>query len=402
MKRQTNTKPTNKPARKAARKKASAPPHQPAPAPAPPADAPPLERDFTAAPARAGNRRSFVGTTGDAALDARIAALAKDIPGVSEPAMLHELLVTGVRIGRMDIEPGEFKLINRMLKELRVVEEVFHPWRHTRKVSIFGSARTNPDEPEYQAAVAFARRMREEGFMTITGAGPGIMAAGNEGAGREHSFGLNIVLPFESAANEFIDGDEKLINFNYFFTRKLAFVKETDALVGFPGGFGTMDEVFESLTLIQTGKSAIYPIVLVDAPGGTYWKFFEQFIRQHLLRQGLISETDFHLYKVTDNIEAAVAEITGFYRNFHSYRYVGDKLVIRLLRPLAAGETDRLAAEFADLVKAGGMTQRAALEEEGDEPGLATLPRLVFRHRRKEYGRLRHLINALNTAASEG
>ncbi|MCU0781276.1 MAG: LOG family protein [Akkermansiaceae bacterium] len=372
----------------------------PAPTPSPPASSPPLERDFTAAPARAGNRRSFVGTTGDAALDSRIAELVASIPGVSEPEMLRELLVTGVRIGRMNIEPGEFKLINRMLKELRVVEEVFHPWRQTRKVSIFGSARTNPEEPEYQAAVAFARRMKEEGFMTITGAGPGIMAAGNEGAGRQHSFGLNIVLPFEAAANEFIDGDEKLINFNYFFTRKLAFVKETDALVGFPGGFGTMDEVFESLTLIQTGKSSIHPIVLVDAPGGTYWKFFEQFIRQHLLRLGLISETDFHLYKVTDDIEEAVAEITGFYRNFHSYRYVGDKLVIRMLNPLPASEPARLAAEFPDLVKSGGITQRTALEEEADEPALSALPRLVFRHRRREYGRLRQLINAINAYTS--
>ena len=359
----------------------------------------PVERDFTAAPARTGSRRSFTGSTGDAGLDARIAELAASIPGVREPEMLLELLVTGARIGRMDIAPGEFKLFNRMLKELRHAEEVFKPWRNVRKVSIFGSARTAPEEPEYKATVEFARRMREEGFMTITGAGPGIMAAGNEGAGREHSFGLNIVLPFEAAANEFIAGDEKLVAFNYFFTRKLTFVKESDALVGFPGGFGTMDEVFESLTLIQTGKSAIYPIVVVDAKGGTYWKFWSQFIREHLLRLRLISETDFALYKVTDDVEEAVEEITRFYRVFHSYRYVGDKLVIRLNKRLADGETDRLAGEFADLIKSGGMTQRAALEEEGDEPGTRELPRLVFRHQRRDYGRLRMLIDAINTAA---
>jgi uncharacterized protein (TIGR00730 family) len=358
----------------------------------------PIERDFTAAPVRAGSRKSFTGSTGDAALDARLAELVAGIAGVGEPAMLLEMLVTAVRTGRMDIAPGEFKLFNRTLKELRHAEEVFKPWRDTRKVAVFGSARTAPDEPEYKAAVEFCRRMREEGFMTITGAGPGIMAAGNEGAGRAHSFGLNIVLPFETAANDFIAGDEKLVAFNYFFTRKLTFVKESDALVGFPGGFGTMDEVFESLTLIQTGKSAIYPIVLVDARGGTYWKFWARFIREHLLRLNLISEHDFALYKVTDDVEEAVEEITRFYRVFHSYRYVGDKLVIRLLKPLAAGEPARLAAAFADLVKSGAMTQRGPLEEEGDEPEMNALPRLVFRHRRGAYGRLRQLIDAINTA----
>lgn len=350
---------------------------------------------------RPNGRRSFTGSTGDAELDARIGAFAAAVPGVSEPTMLLEMMVTAARIGRMDIAPGEFKLLNRMLKELRHAEEVFKPWRQTRKVAVFGSARTAPDEPEYKAAVDFARRMREEGFMTITGAGPGIMAAGNEGAGRSHSFGLNIVLPFEAAANEFIDGDDKLVAFNYFFTRKLTFVKESHALVGFPGGFGTMDEVFESLTLIQTGKSGIYPIVLVDAPGGTYWKFWAQFNREHLLRLRLISENDFSLYKVTDDVEEAVAEITRFYRVFHSYRYVGDKLVMRLTQPLSADEVARLGDEFADLVKSGAITQGDALEEESDEPELSGLPRLVFRHRRGDYGRLRQFIDAVNLARVE-
>jgi len=360
----------------------------------------PMERDFTAAPVRSGSRRSFTGSTGDAGLDARIAELAAGMPGVKEPAMLLEMLVTGARIGRMDIAPAEFKLFNRVLKEMRHAEEVFKPWRNTRKVAVFGSARTAPEEAEYKAAVEFTRRMREEGFMTITGAGPGIMAAGNEGAGREHSFGLNIALPFETAANDFIAGDEKLVTFNYFFTRKLSFVKESDALVGFPGGFGTMDEVFESLTLIQTGKSAIYPIVLVDAKGGTYWEFWARFIREHLLRLGLISETDLSLYKVTDDVEEAVAEIVRFYRNFHSYRYVGAKLVIRLREALAEGETERLGREFADLIKSGVMSQRAALEEEGDEPEMKPFPRLVFRHQRRDYGRLRQLLDAINTAVT--
>jgi uncharacterized protein (TIGR00730 family) len=364
----------------------------------PDAAATPMERDFTAAPARLGNRKSFAGSTGDAELDERIAQFAAAIPGVKDPALLVELMTTGARIGRMNIAPGEFKLFNRALKEMRHAEEVFKPWRNIRKVAVFGSARTSPDEAEYKAAVEFTRRMREAGFMTITGAGPGIMAAGNEGAGRADSFGLNILLPFETAANEFIAGDEKLVSFNYFFTRKLSFVKESDALVGFPGGFGTMDEVFESLTLIQTGKSAIYPIILIDAKGGSYWEFWAQFIREHLLRLGLIAESDLALYKVTDDIDEAVAEIVRFYQVFHSYRYVGDKLVMRLLKPLAAGEPERLQGEFADLLKSGKFTQRDALEEENDEPEMARLPRLVFRHQRRDYGRLRQLIDAINLA----
>jgi uncharacterized protein (TIGR00730 family) len=363
----------------------------------------PVERDFTAGmvgTAR-GGRRSHIGTTGDGETDRRLRELVDLIPGVRDRELLAEMMVTAVRTARSEIAPGDFKLFNRALKEMRQAEEVFKPWRNFRKVAVFGSARTNPDEPEYKAAVEFSRRMREEGFMTITGAGPGIMAAGNEGAGRADSFGLNIVLPFEAVANEFIAGDEKLVNFNYFFTRKLSFVKESDAAAGFPGGVGTMDEVFEALTLIQTGKTQIHPIVLVDAKGGTYWKFWERFLREHLFRLALISETDFSLFKVTDDIEEAVGEITGFYRVFHSYRYVGDKLVMRLAKRLAEGEVERLNGEFGDLVKAGRMVQRGALEEEGDEPEMGMLGRLVFRHQRRDFGRLRQLIDAINRAETE-
>ncbi|MEI7954094.1 MAG: TIGR00730 family Rossman fold protein [Verrucomicrobiota bacterium] len=354
--------------------------------------------DSTAGPAQPGPRRSFAGSCGDVAVDQRIEELVAGIPGLRDPRLLVEMMITGVRTARMDIAAGEFKLFNRTLKEMRRAEEVFKPWRNVRKVSVFGSARTLPDEPEYKAAVAFARRMREVGFMIITGAGAGIMAAGNEGAGRAQSFGLSIALPLETVANEFIAGDDKLVAFNYFFTRKLSFVKESDALVGFPGGFGTMDEVFESLTLIQTGKSKVHPIVLVDVQGGTYWKFWAEFVRQHLLRLSLICESDLSLFKITDDIDEAVAEITGFYRVFHSYRYVGDQLVMRLTTALADGEPERLQELFTDLIKAGGITQRGALEEEADEPEIAALPRLVFRHQRRNYGRLRQFINAVNLA----
>jgi uncharacterized protein (TIGR00730 family) len=345
---------------------------------------------------------AYVGSTGEKQLDDQIMALASDIHGVSDPCLLAELMTSAVRIARGAVTVADFKLINRAVKEMREAHEVFHPYRDCRKVAVFGSARTKPDEKEYQAAVEFSHRMRESGFMTITGAGPGIMAAGNEGAGRDDSFGLNITLPFEAAANEFIAGDPKLIDFNYFFTRKLSFVKEAHAAVGFPGGFGTMDEVFEALTLIQTGKASIYPIVCVDAKGGTYWKFWDQFVREHLGRLGLISESDFALFKVTDDIEEAITEITNFYKVFHSYRYVGDKIVVRISGKLTDDALATLNTEFADIVKSGKITQGDALEEESNEPGLESLGRLVFRHRRRDFGRLREFIDAVNASSLIG
>ena len=358
----------------------------------------PQERDFTGGmipPASC----SFVGSTGEKELDDRIRDLAQGTSEVPNHCLLEEMMITAVRIARGGaVTEGDFKLMNRALKEMREASEVFHPYRNHRKIAVFGSARTRPDEPAYQTAVELSRRMREEGFMTITGAGPGIMAAGNEGAGREDSFGLDISLPFEASANEFIAGDPKLVKFNYFFTRKLSFVKEADAAVGLPGGFGTMDEIFEALTLIQTGKASIYPIVLLDGKGGTYWKFWKQFVDEHLARLGMISENDFHLFRVTDDVEEAVEEIVGFYRIFHSYRYVGDKIVLRLNAPLTEDSLAMIEEEFADVVKAGRMIQQKALEEEDDEEELSELVRLVFRHRRRDFGRLRQLIDAVNTS----
>ena len=341
---------------------------------------------------------AFVGSTGDKNLDKRLMDLAVDAAGEEDACLLAEMLTTAVRMSRGSVSASDFKLANRALKEIREAGEVFYPYRDCRKVAIFGSARTKPEEEEYQTTVEFARRMRDAGFMTITGAGPGIMAAGNEGAGREDSFGLNISLPFEAAANEFIAGDEKLIDFNYFFTRKLFFVKEADAAVGMPGGVGTMDEVFEALTLIQTGKAMIYPIVCLDTKGGTYWKFWEQFVREHLYRQKMISESDFALFKVTDDMEVAIKEITGFYANFHSYRYVGDRLVLRIQHALTNEAVQKLNKEFREIVKSGEIQQRGALPEEANEPELAPLTRITFRHRRRDFGRLRQLIDALNVA----
>lgn len=359
----------------------------------------PLEEDFTGGLAPS-HSCSYVGSTGERKLDERLAELSREIMTDEDPCLLTEMMTTAVRMARGVMSPSDFKMTNRSLKEMREAAEVFHPYRNCRKVALFGSARTKPEEVEYQTAVEFARRMREEEFMTITGAGPGIMAAGNEGAGRDDSFGLNITLPFESAANEFIAGDEKLIDFNYFFTRKLWFVKEADAAVGMPGGFGTMDEIFEAMTLIQTGKAAIYPIVLLDSKGGKYWKFWQQFIKEHLYRLGLISTADFSLFKVTDDIDEAVHEIVHFYSNFHSYRYVGDRLVIRMKENLSESGLAKIQTDFADLIKSGGMEQRGALQAEANEPELEPLRRLVFRHRRRDFGRLRELIDATNDEAN--
>jgi len=356
----------------------------------------PQDRDFTAGMLQC-NSQALTVSTGERRLDDRLKALAHEISGGCCSENLAEMFISAVRISRGSVSTVDFRMMNRVLKELRVADEAFEPYRGYRKVSIYGSARTRPDDAEYLAAVDFSTKMRDAGFMTITGAGPGIMAAGNEGAGAENSFGLNINLPFEAVPNPFIAGDPKLIGFDYFFTRKFSFIKEGDAVVAFPGGFGTMDEIFETLTLIQTGKVAIYPLVLIDAKGGTYWKFWEQFIEEHLARLNLISDTDFSLYKVTDDVDEAVEEITRFYSNFHSYRYVGDKLIIRLKNEPSKQLMKLLKKDYSDLLKSGDFVVSGPLPAEEDEPELDSLHRLVFRHGRRDFGRLREFINALNT-----
>lgn len=328
----------------------------------------------------------------------RIKKLVADWGCVGSPALIEELVMTALKIGHDDTGVAELKLLNRALKEMRYANKVFRPYRHSRKVTVFGSARTKPGEAEYEVADEFARKMVEHGFMVITGAGPGIMGAAQEGATRERSFGLRIELPFEAGANPIIDGDEKLINFNYFFTRKLSFVKEAHAVALFPGGFGTMDEGFEVLTLIQTGKAVICPIVMVDAPGGTYWKTFATFLRDHLLRLGLISPEDFSLFKIFDNVDEAVEEIMNFYRVFNSYRYVREKLVIRLNHALTTAALDDLNARFGSLLVKGKFIQGKALREERNEQLLADLPRLICRPNRRDYGRMREMIDAINQA----
>ena len=293
---------------------------------------------------------------------------------------------------------GDSKLLASALKELRHCFRVFAAHRGVRKATVFGSARTRPDHPAYLAAVDFGRTMAEGGWMVITGAAAGIMEAGHVGAGRDKSFGLNILLPFEQGANTVIAGDPKLMNMRYFFTRKLAFIKESDAVVLFPGGFGTHDELFETLTLIQTGKSHVFPIVLVDEPGGTYWRGFQGFIESDLLSRGYIGRQDLSLYRVTDSVDTAVEEVCRFYRVYHSMRYVRGELVLRLTEPVSDETLAKVRADFTDILSGGTFEASAALPEEANEPALADLPRLRFRFNKHDHGRLRELIDALNAA----
>ncbi|MGB0911257.1 MAG: TIGR00730 family Rossman fold protein [Nitrospirales bacterium] len=310
--------------------------------------------------------------------------------------LLQDMIKTVVKLQHSDVDVLEVKILNQALKELRNGFQVFHPYRQARKVSIFGSARTSQDDSNFQLAAHCGRVLSERGYMVITGAGPGIMWAGHEGAGRENSFGVNIRLPFEQAPNSLIAEDEKLVNLKYFFTRKLLFVKESHATVIFPGGFGTLDEGFEVLTLIQTGKTDPAPVVLLEAPGSNYWEKWMGFVQEHLLRRGLISETDLALFTILHDASEAVEEIDAFYRNYHSIRYVGENLVVRLQYALTPEEIDDVNQEFHDILKGGEFTQSTALTEEYDDVRILDLPRLVFQYNRKDAGRLRQLIDRLN------
>ena len=353
-------------------------------------------QDFTAGGTNA-LRASFA-SSGNEEFDRRIRELVSEWGVRENQDLIAEMIVTALRMGSDAVPVADLKLINRSLKELRQAAKVFAPYQGIRKVAVFGSARTGTVSPEFQAAEAFSARMRDLGYMIITGGGDGIMGAAQRGAGREHSFGLNIRLPFEQRANEIIDGDPKLVLFNYFFTRKLNFLKETHAVALFPGGFGTMDEGFECLTLMQTGKARIIPIVLVDKPGGAYWKTWTEFLHRHLLGQGLVSPDDFHLFRATDNLEEAVAEILQFYQNFHSYRWVGSEMVIRLERSISAQAIEELNHDFADLVARQPLHAGKPLRQERDEPELSRLPRLICGPNRRNFGRMRQLIDAINGA----
>lgn len=326
-----------------------------------------------------------------------------DPPGQLAPAadpgtdgFAQQIKETADKLLRDKAGRGDVKLLATALKELRYCFKVFKAYRGRRKVTVFGSARTKPDHPAYRAAVEYGRRMAEEGWMVITGAAAGIMEAGHVGAGRDNSFGVNILLPFEQSANPVITGDPKLVTMRYFFTRKLVFIKESDAVVLFPGGFGTHDEAFEALTLVQTGKTHIFPIVMVDPPGGTYWKQWQAYVKEALLGGGYISPQDLSLYCVTDSVEEAVREVTRFYRVYHSMRYVRGDLVLRLRHRLSESVLEQIRAKFSDILAGGTFEQTDMLPPEANEPLLASLPRLKFRFDRHQHGRLRQLINFIN------
>jgi len=291
---------------------------------------------------------------------------------------------------------GDLKIAVAALREMRAAFALFAPYRRIRKISCFGSARTQVGDPIFCLAESFAKRIADAGFMVITGAGPGIMEACQRGAGAERSFGVSILLPFEQKANVVIRDDTKLMDFKYFFTRKLFFIKEAHGIALFPGGFGTHDEGFEVLTLLQTGKCQPMPLVALDRPGGTYWKSWDRYIRDHLLRRGMISNEDLALYKVFDSVEEGARELTAFYRVYHSSRFVRDLLVVRLNRQLPGTRLAELAEEFRDIITGGKITQCSAFPVERDEPEAFHLPRLAFRFDRTHYGRLRMLIDALN------
>lgn len=314
-------------------------------------------------------------------------------PGSPAARLVREMVQTSLKLSTDGRDMGELKLMVNSYKELRYAYRIFAKYKQPHKITIFGSARTPETHPDYTACVEFSKLMADAGWMAITGAGNGIMKAGHVGPGRAASFGVAIRLPFEQSTNSVIEGDEKLINFRYFFTRKLMFVSQAEAVALFPGGFGTLDEAFETLTLVQTGRSSPMPIVMVEGAGGDYWKTWDQWMRKQLLDRGWVSPEDPGLYRICASPKEAADHVLRFYRIYHSSRYVRDDFVIRLSSRLRDEDVARLEQQFKVLIKSGGLVQRGPLE--GEEDNLH-LPRLVFTHTKHKYGLVRALIDAIN------
>lgn len=317
--------------------------------------------------------------------------------GIRRPEIVREMIIASLKAGLEDNRKADLKLMNSTLKEMRFTTKVFASYGGVKKVVVFGSARSKPHEAVYQSAGKLGQRLAEGGYMVITGGGSGIMQAANEGAGPEHSFGMNIRLPFEQKDNPVVEGGPRNIRYKYFFNRKVAFLKESDAAVVFPGGFGTMDEAFETLTLIQTGKRNPMPVVLIDREKGTYWNRWAHFLKDDLLANGSISEEDLNLFEIVHSVDQAVTIIDRFYHCYHSLRYVRDRLVLRLKRPLSPETVGTLKRLFGDILRPGGdIRSSGALEEEADEPDIRHLPRLLVDFNRMNFGRLKALIDAIN------
>ncbi len=330
-------------------------------------------------------------------IDEKIEELMHLSGGVHRPAIVRSMILAALKAGQEDSNGLDLKIMNTTLKEMRYTAKIFSAYRGVNKVTVFGSSRTRPQFALYKLAKRFAEKLAAAGYMVISGGGPGIMQAVNEGAGPSHSFGVNIRLPREQEANSIVKDDPKSINYKYFFNRKLAFLKEASAVALFPGGFGTHDEAMETLTLLQTGKLYPLPVVLLDEPGGTYWKRWVDFISSALLEEGYIDETDMAFINIFDSPDHAVTHINHFYKRYHSLRYVNKRLVIRLKTPLVQNHFDQLNQDFSNiLVPGGAMLLSESLPEETDEPEFAYLPRLVIDFDQNNFARLRMLIDAIN------
>jgi uncharacterized protein (TIGR00730 family) len=330
-------------------------------------------------------------------VDKAIDDLMDMVGGIDQAKIVRELIVGALKAGQENIERADLKLMNSTLKEMRFTSKIFSLYRNRPKVTVFGSARCTDEDPSYVMGKEMGRRLAQEGFMVITGGGSGIMHAVHEGAGAEHSFGVNIRLPFEQKPNPVLAGNHRSINYKYFFNRKIAFLKEADAVVLFPGGFGTQDEGMETLTLIQTGKRDPIPVFMVDPPGSDYWKNWLDFVEKRLAGPGFIDYEDLNLFRLTQSVEEVVERIHRFYRRFHSLRYVGKILVIRMLEKLPDNALESIKMEFSDMLKSGGnIWPSVELPEEADEPELQNLPRLLVDFNRIRFSRLRALIDAIN------
>lgn len=330
-------------------------------------------------------------------IDQLISDLIKESGDICHPAIIREMLISTLKIGQDVDYLADLKLINRTLREMRYTARVFGPYRNRKKVTIFGSARTEQHEEMYQKCVRFSRNLAANNYMVITGGGPGIMQAGNEGAGSENSFAVNIRLPFEQSPNPVMYRNPRLVTYKYFFNRKVAFVKEADAIVVFPGGFGTLDEAMEVFTLVQTGKTSPKPLILMDDQNG-YWERFFDFIKVSLLVNGFISGEDFSLFTITKDEQEALEVINTFYRNYHSLRFIENRLVIRLTKKLSSEQIAILMDEFSELVKNDDKIHCCeAYPEEIDEPDLAGLPRISMLFDHHHYGLLIAFINRINT-----
>ncbi|HTG00680.1 MAG TPA: TIGR00730 family Rossman fold protein [Nitrospirota bacterium] len=329
--------------------------------------------------------------------DSAVDQLIEQAEGVRRPEFVREMIIAAIKAGQEDDESADLKLMNTTLKEMRFTSKVFGPYRNKRKVTVFGSARTKPEEPTYEMAKQFGRRLAEAGYMVITGGGGGIMQAANEGAGPEYSFGVNIRLPFEQKPNPVLHGNPRLITYKYFFNRKVAFLKEADAVALFPGGFGTLDEAMETLTLVQTGKRNPLPLVLVDDPVCSYWNAFIKFVEEELLARNLISRSDLALFERVDSVDTAIARINRFYSRYHSMRFVNGQLVFRMTSKLSQSNITKLKERFQDiLLPQGDVVASEALPEEVEDGDAVDLPRIVVDFNRHDFGRLRSLIDEIN------